>query len=177
VPSDYNRGAPGNCTGGMIRRLWIVTLGVLIGGGFYMLLIDTASLPELYAMAGVAVLCGLTFSVSREQGFIEARLNPGLLLGVWRLVLQIPLDIAFLCWEAVAQLVRPRPSRGSFRTAPFEAVQDTARDVGRRAVAEAIGSVAPNTIVIGVDPDGRTLIVHQLRRHGSSEDLDVLRLG
>lgn len=160
-----------------LRRVWIVTLGVLIGGGFYMLLIDTASLPELYAMAGVALACGLLFLLSREQGFMEARISPTLLVGVWRLAVKIPLDIALVCWEAVAQLLHPRAARGSFRRAPFAAVEDSAGDVGRRALAEALGSVAPNTIVIGVDPDRRVLLVHQLRRQGPPEDLDVLRLG
>jgi Na+/H+ ion antiporter subunit len=159
------------------RRVWILTLGVLIGGGFYMLLIDTSGLPELYAMAGVALACGLLFLLSREQGFTEARITPTLLVGVWRLAGKIPLDIARLCWEAVAQLLRPRVQRGSFRSGPFEAVQDNAGDVGRRALAEALGSVSPNTIVIGVDPDRHVLVVHQLRHQGPPEDLDVLRLG
>jgi hypothetical protein len=38
----------------MIRRAWIVLVGLLIGGGFYLLLIDTNDLPELYVLAGVA---------------------------------------------------------------------------------------------------------------------------
>jgi multisubunit Na+/H+ antiporter MnhE subunit len=161
----------------MLRRAWIVVLGILIGGGFYLLLIDTASLPELYVLAGVALACGLLFLVSREQGFIEARVNPMLFIGIWRLVVRIALDIALVSWEAVAQLVRPRTPRGQFRTVRFGAVEETAEDTGRRAVAEAFGSMAPNTIVVGVDPKRHLLLVHQLRRQGPDEDLDVLRLG
>jgi hypothetical protein len=161
----------------MIRRASIVTVGILIGGGFYLLLIDTTSLPELYVLAGVALVCGLAFLVSREQGFIEARVGPMLLAGIWRLGIQIPRDIALVCWEAVAQLVRPRPARGAFRAVSFEAVEQSAEDTGRRAMTEALGSMAPNTIVIGVDPERRLLLVHQLRRQGPPEDLDVLRLG
>jgi hypothetical protein len=161
-----------------LRRVWIVVLGVLIGGGFYLLLIDTASLPELYVLAGVAPACGLLFLVSREAGFIEARINPLLLLSrLWRLGLQIPLDIALVCWEALAQLVAPRPVRGSLRATRFRAIEQDAPGTGRRALAEALGSVAPNTIVIGIHAELGLLLVHQLRRQGPPEDLDVLRLG
>ncbi len=99
------------------------------------------------------------------------------MIGAWRLVGQIPRDIALVCWEAVAQLIRPRAARGAFRSTGFTAVADTAADAGRRALAEALGSVAPNTIVIGVDAEHGVLLVHQLRRQGPEEDLDVLRLG
>jgi hypothetical protein len=161
----------------MITRVWIVALGVLIGGGFYLLLIDTASPPELYALAGVALLCGLAFLVSREQGFAEARITPRLLKNTWRLAIKIPLDIVLVCWEALVQLVRPRPARGAFRAVPFRAVRQTTNDAGRRAITEALGSLAPNTIVVGVDAERRLLLVHQLRRQGAAKDLDVLRLG
>ena len=161
----------------MIRRLWIATLGAVIGGGFYLLLIDTPNPSELYVLAGVALFCGFAFFVSRQQGFIEARIEPSFLLGAWRLLPKIPLDIALVCWEAVAQLVRPRPVRGSFRAVAFRATEQNASDTGRRAVAEALGSVAPNTIVVGVNAERGLLLVHQLHHQGPAEDLDVLRLG
>ena len=89
----------------MIRTAFL--LGVLIGGGFYLLLIDTASLPELYVLAGVAVGCAVAFGLAREQGFIESQISPRWLLRGWRVVLKIPLDIGILCWEAIVQLVAP----------------------------------------------------------------------
>jgi hypothetical protein len=162
----------------MLRRVWIVALGILIGGGFYLLLIDTASLPELYVLAGVALTCGLLFLFSREAGFMEAAINPLLLVTrIWRLALKVPLDIALVCWEALAQLVRPRPVRGSLRAVRFRAVEPDAPETGRRALTEALGSVAPNTIVVGIHAARGLLLVHQLRRQGPPEDLDVLRLG
>ena len=54
---------------------------------------------------------------------------------------------------------------------------DSAEDVGRHALTEWFGSVAPNAIVIGVDPDRELLLVHQLRRQGGADEFDVLRLG
>ena len=155
----------------------ILSLGLLIGGGFYFLLIDTASLPELYALAGVAVACAVAFALAREQRFAEARLVPGWLFSGWRVIVKIPLDIALLCWEALVQLVSPRSVRGEFRATRFRAVKETPEDAGRRAISEWLGSLSPNTIVIGVDPERGAVLVHQLRRQCDAEQIDPLRLG
>ena len=164
----------------MSRRLktpLIIIVGVLLGGGFYFLLIDTTSLPELYVLAGVAIACAVAFQLAREQDFVEARVLPQWLLSGWRLVWQIPRDIALVCAEALAQLVRPKRTRGVFRAVPFEATAHTPDDTGRRALVESVGSFAPNTIVVGVDDERGMLLVHQLRRHGAPDELDVARLG
>lgn len=161
----------------MIRRASIVLIGALVGGGFYLLLIDTASPPELYVLAGVALACGALFAISFEQGFEEARVAPRMLANAWRLALRIPLDIGLLVREALVQLMHPRPSRGSFRAVRFTATETTPEASARRALTEALGSVAPNTIMLGVDSDRGLLLVHQLHRQGPAADLDVLRLG
>jgi multisubunit Na+/H+ antiporter MnhE subunit len=160
-----------------LRRVWFVTLGLLIAGGFYLLLIDTASLPELYALAGVAVACALAFVLAREQGFAEARVDPRWLLRGWRVLIKVPLYIVLLCREALVQLVAPRQVRGSFRAAAFGAVKATPEDAGRRAVSEWLGSLSPNTIVIGVDPERGLVLVHELRRRADTEKIDPLGLG
>lgn len=160
-----------------MRRLWILTLGLLIGGGFYLLLIDVTLLPEVYALIATAILCGLTFALSREQGFTEARIHPWWLLRGGRVLVNVFRDIPLLCREAVVQLVAPRPARGDFRAVPFRATQETPQGAGRRALTEWLGSVAPNTIVVGVDPDRELLLVHQLHRHGDADQVDPLGLG
>lgn len=152
-------------------------LGLLLGAAFYLLLIDTVSLPELYAGAGAALLAGIAFEVSREQGFAEASFSPTWFARVWRLGWQVPVAIVLVCREAIFQLVRPRRSRGGFRAISFRAGAEGSRDVGRRALAEALGSLAPNTIVIGIDPDRNLLLVHQLGRKSSRDQIDVLGLG
>jgi hypothetical protein len=154
-----------------------VLLGTVIGGAFYLLLIDNRSAPELYALAGVALACGAAFSLAREQGFVGARLEPQWLARVFRLVFEIPRDIVLLCAEAVIQLSAPRRSRGTFRAVRYAAVDETPGHAGRRALTEGFGSAAPNTVVVGVDAERGLLLVHQLRRLGDSDELDVLRLG
>jgi hypothetical protein len=161
----------------MIGRLRVGLIGALLGGAFYLLLIDTTSLPELYVLAGVAAGCGVTFSVGREREFVEARISPRWLLSAASLLWRIPSDIVIVCREAVSQLRSPQATRGVFRAAAFGAVQGTPEAVGRRALVETLGSMAPNTIIVGVDADRGLLLVHQLRRDGEPEDLDPLGLG
>lgn len=157
-----------------LRMAWILLLGGLIGGGFYFLLIDTASLPEVYVLTGVALGCAVAFELAREQGFAESAINPMWLLTAWRVALKIPWDIALLCGDALAQLVAPRQTRGVFRAAPFGATDKTTTDTGRRALTEWVGSLSPNTIVVGVDTERQLVLVHQLRRTGQ---IDPLGLG
>ena len=160
-----------------LRTSWILVLGGLIGGGFYFLLIDTSSLPELYVMGGAVVGCALAFQLARQQEFIESLIDPRWLLRGWRVALKIPLDIGILCWEALAQLGSRRSARGTFRAAPFEATKQTSSDTGRRAVSEWVGSLSPNTIVVGVDAELGLVLVHQLHRQGDTEQIDPLALG
>lgn len=152
-------------------------VGVAIGGGFYMLLIDTVSSPELYAGAGATLAAGLAFAVSSRQGVGDASISPALLARSWHAIARVPIQIVLVCGEAIAQLFTRSPRRGSFRAVPFEAVGDDPGDAGRRALAEAVGSLAPNTIVIGIDPDRKLLLVHQLHGRSGRDDLDPLRLG
>jgi len=152
-------------------------IGVLIGGAFYLLLIDTVSSPELYAGAGATLLAAAAFEVSREIGLAEASLSPRWLARSWRVLVRVPLHILLVSRIAIAQLLAPRAFRGRFRTVPFKAGDDSPRDVGRRALSEALGSLAPNTIVVGIDPDRDLLLVHQLHVHGDRTELDSLGLG
>jgi hypothetical protein len=152
-------------------------LGAVVAAAFYMVLIDTVDLPEVYAAIGALLLAGAGYEAARRQGLCEARVSPAWVARGWRVLASIPLQIVWVSWEALAQLVAPRATRGTLRAVPFEAGGDDAGDVGRRALAEGLGSLAPNTIVIGIDSDRDLLLVHQLHRHGGREQLDVLELG
>lgn len=161
----------------MIRRASILGLGAVLGGAFYLLLVDTKSSPELYVLAAVGIVSGIAFELSREQGFTEATLRLRWFVAGWRVALKILTNIPVLCFEAIAQTIRPQAVRGQFRAVRFRASKETPEDVGRRALTEWLGSLAPNTIVIGVDTDRELLLVHQLRREGEGDDLDPLGLG
>ena len=159
-----------------MRRLGLTLAGFVLAGAFYLLLVDTASLPELYVLVAVALIATVAFEAAREQGFPEARFSLRWLRRSWRAVVRVPLDTGLLCREALAQLTQRKRTRGQFRAIPFKAGTSES-DRGRYALTEIVGSLAPNTIVIGVDADNDLLLVHQLRRQGDRDDIDVLELG
>jgi hypothetical protein len=52
--------------------------------------------------------------------------------------------------------------RGRLRALPFRHAGGDPADQGRRAMAEGLGSFAPNTIVLGVDAQRDLIFAHQL---------------
>ncbi len=160
-----------------MSRVASALLGLVIGAAFYLLLIDTTSSPELYAFIGAALLAGVAYEVSREQGFTEAVISPLWFARAWRVLVRLPVHVALVSIDAISQLFDRKPRRGSFRAVSFAACGEDGADTGRRALAEALGSFAPNTIVVGVDTERKLVLVHQLHRQGGRDELDPLRLG
>jgi hypothetical protein len=159
-----------------MRRIRIVAGVTVFVGLFYLVLIDTRELPELYVLVAVALLAGLSFAVSRDRDSRQPAVSPAWLLRAWRPLMRLPLDIVLVTHQALAQLVSPRERRGELRAVRFRVGED-AHGLGRSGLTESLGSFTPNTIVIGVDAERDLLLVHQLRRHGERDELDVLGLG
>ena len=159
--------------------------GFLFAGGVYLLLIDTTSLPELYTGAAITLFAVLALAAARAHGLAEASIAWPLLLRAWRVLARVPLDIVVVSFAALAQLVRPAQRRGRFVATPFAEASPRgerdgaphARNIGQRALAEALGSLAPNTIVLGIDTSRRLIIAHQLRADAEPAALDPLDLG
>ena len=147
----------------------------VLAAAFYLVLIDTDSPPELYALAAIALLAVAAYLAYREPSESGLGLGRGRwVLRAGRPVLAIPGQLLLLTRVAIAQMVSPRARRGEFRTVSFSA---DATQTGREALAEMFGSIAPNTIVIGVDREGQQLVAHQLQRRGDRDEIDVLGLG
>jgi hypothetical protein len=150
----------------------------LFAGAFYLLLIDTTSSPELYAGAGATLLAALACAMANRNGLRGVRPRAGWLTRVVRAIAQVPADVFWVSLATLQQLVAPRRVRGQLRAVPFDFGDgDDGRDMARRALAEAVGSLAPNTIVIGIDDERDLILAHQLRRSGGADGVDVLGLG
>ena len=94
-----------------------------------------------------------------------------------RLFARVPADVVRVSAATLAQLVHRRARRGVLRAIPFRhGTVEGQRDIGRRALAQALGSLGPNTIVIGIDRERDLLLVHQLRRSGDADSIDLLRV-
>ncbi|MBV9802289.1 MAG: hypothetical protein JO130_03830 [Solirubrobacterales bacterium] len=162
----------------ILRRVAAWLTAGLLAGGIYLLLIDTTSLPELIVAVGAAVIAGSGFELAREQktaGGIRARLR--WLSTVHRPLLKAPSDIVTVSLLALRQLIRPRQVNGTFRAVPFRCGPDSDIETGRMALAESLGSFAPNTIIVGVDVERELILGHQLRPGGGDEAIDILGLG
>src|ERR1700759_4851361 len=111
----------GAATRAVMRRVAIVGAVLALTAGFYLLLIDTVSPPELYAGLGLAVLVLIGFELAHQQGFIEATFDPRWLLRGPSVLARVPGHVAVVCWAALAQLFSREPARGRFRAVPFKA--------------------------------------------------------
>jgi hypothetical protein len=161
-----------------LRRVAAWSAGWLAAGALYLLLIDITDLPELLVGAGAAALAATGFELAREErtvGGLRARL--AWLARAPRAARNVPGDIAALTVLAFRQLLRPQPSNGVFRAVPFRCGDDEELETGRCALAEALGSFSPNTIIVGVDVERELILGHQLRAGGGREAIDVLGLG
>ena len=161
----------------VVWKLRATALGVVFASAFYLLLIDTVDRPELYAGAGVILIAALIFEAARAHGAAEPSLRAGWLGPAWRLFARVPADVVRVSAATLAQLVHRRARRGVLRAIPFRhGSVEGQRDIGRRALAQALGSLGPNTIVIGIDRERDLLLVHQLRRSGDADSIDLLRV-
>jgi hypothetical protein len=165
------------------RRASVWWTGWVLSAALYLLLIDTTDLPELLVGAGAAAIAATGFGLARERYLAAQTFRLGWLPRLYRPFVKVPADVALVSWAALmglASLASPasrQPVRGEFRAVPFHCGDDEALEIGRRALAESLGSFAPNTIIIGVDPERELLLGHQLRRTGGAEAIDVLGLG
>jgi multisubunit Na+/H+ antiporter MnhE subunit len=150
-------------TGALVLVAWWALLG-----GVWMLLVDTVSTAEVLC-AAVGALIGV--AVTRlvfDSGTASMRPAGSLLVALVRQLGRVPADLWLLAVALSRALVgRRRP--GGFHELALELPVD-AQDNGRRAAIELVGSLAPNTIVLGVDE--RRVIVHQLlARHGERKSI------
>jgi multisubunit Na+/H+ antiporter MnhE subunit len=159
----------------LIRRLTMWSVAWAVTAALYLLLIDITDLPELIVGAVAAALAATGFELARDpRQPTSIRLR--WLLRLHRPLIKVPSDVAAVSVMALVQLVRPRSTVGAFRAARFGAPGDAPHEFTRHALAESLGSFAPNTIVVGVDGEREVILVHQLRRAGGTEAVDVLGL-
>jgi hypothetical protein len=161
----------------LTRRAIAWGLGWVFSAALYLLLIDITDLPELLVGAGAAVLAATGLELAREQGIVMQAIRWRWLLRLPRPLLRIPRDVAVVSTMALVGLVRRKPAFGRFRAVPFEGQLDEPLESGRRALAEAVGSIAPNTFVVGIDGERGVMLAHQLKPSKDRKTVDPLQLG
>jgi multisubunit Na+/H+ antiporter MnhE subunit len=142
----------------------------------WMVLTDSVRIAELVAGAGVAALAATGFELVRRQRVATQTFRLSLVKRLWRVLLGAVMDVGRLTRAAFSQVVQRRGSRGRVVAIPFRHGGDDPESRGRRAVAVGLGSIAPNSIVIGADRESGLLLVHQLEPTAKPADLDPLGL-
>ncbi len=161
----------------LARRAVAWSIGWAFSAALYLLLIDITDLPELIVGAGAAVLAATGLELAREQGLVGESIRLRWLLRFYRPLLKVATDIVVVSLAAFGALVRRGPQQGTFRAVRFAGGKDRRHESGRRALAEALGSFAPNTLVAGIDEERDLILAHQLRPSGGREAIDPLELG
>jgi hypothetical protein len=150
---------------------WAVLLAL------YLLLVDTIKQPELITGAVVAAIAAVGSELVRVERRCRARPPLRGLARAWKPVVAAPRDLGLVCGAILRQVLERQPRRGRLRALRFRHGGDDPGAAGRRALAEGLGSFAPNTIVIGVDEERDAILVHQLVPEGdAASTLDPLGL-
>ena len=133
-------------------RAWPLRAALL----FALWLLLVGSLQRLELVAGaVATAFGLAGIAAARRHLPAYRLEPRLLRSLPRLPWELARD------TAVVLAALPLRRRGRFRSTALPTAQ-TPAGRGRRAYAEVRGSVAPNAIVVDVDPELGAALLHEL---------------
>jgi hypothetical protein len=133
-----------------------------------MLLVDTVSTAELLSAAAAALLAVFVTRLVFHSGVAGMRPVGSLVVALGRQLARVPADIGLLML-ALGRALAGRRRPGRFHELALELPLDE-RGNGRRAEIELFGSLAPNTIVLGVDE--QRVIVHQLlARHRERESV------
>lgn len=151
-----DHGPPGGGGTAGARRAWLcwwVVLTVL-----WLALADSRRLEEVVAAVVVGAFGATASVIVRAQRDVVLRPRARWVLGALGAFGRWPRDL----W-ALTLALRSRPT-GSILEEPFEATGEDPRSAARRALAVAGGSLAPNTIVVEIDPERGVLVRHELVR-------------
>lgn len=131
----------------------------------WLLLVGTVQDVELIAGLCAAAVGATAAEVVRSQGLMRFRVEWRWLRLGWKPILRAVPDF-FLVLSALV-----RRQRGSFRRMDFPAGGERAVDAGRRAFIVAAPSLAPNRLVIDVEPESGEALVHELFPASAPQEL------
>lgn len=132
---------------------------------FWLVFVGTFNRWELLVGAGVAVVGGFAIAVIERADDAHFRpLFPDLLQAVY-----IPWLLAQgtyeILWVSLRDLFGGRKAVSAFQIVRFDAGERcNLHDTGRRVLAVAYTTMAPNFIVLGVNTKDKNLLFHQIER-------------
>ncbi len=130
--------------------------------GLWVAVDDNVGLAELGGGAGAAALAALLTETALHQAGTPITVRLRWLAAAWRLPGQVLGDTVLVFRALGRQLIRGETPDSGFRERPVRAGGDSSADVTRRVLLVGANSLAPNTVVLGIDEERDVMIVHQL---------------
>ena len=130
--------------------------------GLWVAVDDNIGLAELVAGAGAAALAALLTEVALHQAGTRIAVRARWLATAYRLPGQVLGDTVLVFRVLGRQLVRGEAPDSGFRELPVRAGGQSSADLTRRVLLVGASSLAPNTVVFGIDEDRDVMVVHQL---------------
>ena len=171
MPKRNQAGQRGDDAPGPERPRWLflVTGGLAYAGALLGMWIVLAGQPDVQDLAGGSVAAMLAVGV----GYLlsqRGKMVPSVRAADLRTLAAVPFQVVAETGQVFALAARKAAGRpvapGALRTVPVDVGTDmrgwpTAR---REAVLTALLSAAPNTVVVDIDMEAGTALVHQLVR-------------
>lgn len=131
----------------------------------WVLLVFETEPAELVGGAVAAAFAATGAQLVRSRGYAPFAPEVQWSRGLLRLPREVVRDTWRMTLLLVRHFTRGQPIQGCFRIVHFSAgTRDDPRAQARRAVAEWLGCVSPNTYVLGIDERHKVAVLHQLIR-------------
>lgn len=142
---------------------WVVSVLIwtLVAWGIWLVSLSAVSTQDLLVGGVCALACGAVAESVRRA--VEGRWRPTAdLLAV---ALVVPVAIVADAGSVLTAPLRRR-TRGRLGRVPIGATGDGGRARARRALATAVTSLSPGTVVVDADPESGSLVIHSLAAAG-----------
>jgi multisubunit Na+/H+ antiporter MnhE subunit len=144
-----------------VVRAWLVWWALLTA--LWLALVDTVVVPELVAGAVGAAIAATGAVLVRGRRQVLLRPRAAWLPGALREIARFGPDLVPLATALWRRGVRRADEHGRLLEVPYGAVADDDPEAAaHRALTEAVGSIAPNTVVVDIDRERRVVLVHEL---------------
>lgn len=129
---------------------------------FWVMLDDSLATDELLAGAAAAALAALLAELVTYQAATRFRMRIEWIGPALRLPGEVARDMVIVYAALWRRLVHGQQPDSAFTELPARFGDDSPEGVTRRTLLVGGRSLAPNTFVLGIDPERDVMVVHQL---------------
>jgi multisubunit Na+/H+ antiporter MnhE subunit len=145
-----------------VRRVGAWLIWWILMMAFWVMLDDSIATDELLAGAGAAALAALLAELVTYQAASRFRMRISWLVPALRLPGEVARDTVIVYAALWRRLAHGQQPDSAFAELPARFGDDTPEGVTRRTLLIGGRSLAPNTFVLGIDPERDVMVVHQL---------------